>query len=77
MILQYNITLPFLDIAFSQESLHNEVFNSAKNCPRQLFIFDEVENMPPGLLDTIRPFLEYRSHLEGVQFNKAIFIFLR
>ncbi|XP_063966808.1 torsin-1A-like [Lytechinus pictus] len=59
-----------------KESLHNEVFYSAKKCPRQLYIFDEVENMPPGLLDTIRPFLEYRTHLEGVQFNKAIFIFL-
>ncbi|XP_071501965.1 torsin-1A-like [Diadema antillarum] len=59
-----------------KDSLHKEVTKSIKSCPRQLFIFDEVENMPPGLLDVIRPFLEYGAHNQGEQYNKAIYIFL-
>ncbi|XP_022084192.1 torsin-1A-like [Acanthaster planci] len=45
-------------------------------CPYQLFIFDEVEDMPEGLLDSIRTFLDYNIHIDGVDYRKTIFIFL-
>ncbi|XP_022111531.1 torsin-1A-like [Acanthaster planci] len=45
-------------------------------CPFRLFIFDEVEDMPEGLLDSIRTFLDYNIHIDGVDFRKTIFIFL-
>ena len=42
-----------------------------------MFIFDEMEKMDPGLIDTIQPYLEHYNKLDGVSYRKAIFIFLR
>ena len=42
-----------------------------------MFIFDEIDKMPPGLMDTIKPYLEYYDNLNGVNYRKAIFLFLR
>ena len=42
-----------------------------------MFIFDEVDKMPEGVLDAIAPYLEYHPHVRGVDYKKAIFIFLR
>lgn len=47
-----------------------------------MFVFDEVDKMPEGLLNTLVPFLDYNSyhkstkHSESVYQNKAVFIFL-
>ncbi|RXN32087.1 torsin-1A-like isoform X2 [Labeo rohita] len=41
-----------------------------------MFIFDEMDKMQPQLIDAIKPFLDYNAHVDGVSFNKAIFIFL-
>lgn len=47
-----------------------------------MFVFDEVDKMPEGLLDVLVPFLDYNSyhksskHSESMYLNKAIFIFL-
>uniref|UniRef100_A0A671N6Y2 Torsin-1A-like n=1 Tax=Sinocyclocheilus anshuiensis TaxID=1608454 RepID=A0A671N6Y2_9TELE len=46
------------------------------NFPRSMFIFDEMDRMHPWLIDTIKPFLDYNDNVDGVSFNKAIFIFL-
>uniref|UniRef100_A0A8C5N1Y9 Torsin-1A C-terminal domain-containing protein n=1 Tax=Leptobrachium leishanense TaxID=445787 RepID=A0A8C5N1Y9_9ANUR len=43
---------------------------------RSIFIFDEVDKMHPGLIDAIKPYLDYYEHIEGVDYRKAIFIFL-
>ncbi|XP_053552135.1 torsin-1A [Bombina bombina] len=45
-------------------------------CERSVFIFDEVDKMHPGLIDAIKPYLDYYDHLEGVSYRRAIFIFL-
>lgn len=47
-----------------------------------MFVFDEVDKMPEGLLNMLVPFLDYNSyhkstkHSESMYQNKAIFIFL-
>lgn len=46
------------------------------NCPQSLFIFDEMDKMHPGLIDSIKPYLDYYDKLDGVSYRKAIFIFL-
>ena len=46
-----------------------------KECPHFLFIFDEVEKMPSGLIDSIMPYV-YRFHLNKPDFTKATFLFL-
>ncbi|KAF5928141.1 hypothetical protein HPG69_011104 [Diceros bicornis minor] len=45
-------------------------------CARSIFIFDEMDKMHAGLIDAIKPFLDYYDHLDGVSYQKAIFIFL-
>ncbi|XP_015793668.1 torsin-1A [Tetranychus urticae] len=43
-------------------------------CGRQLFIFDEIDKVPGGVIDALAPFLEYS--VVSKEQNKAIFIFL-
>jgi len=45
-------------------------------CNRSLFVFDEVDKIPQGVLDALKPFLDYHEEIGGVDFRKAIFIFL-
>ena len=28
-------------------------------CKQNIFIFDEVDKMPPGVLDIVKPFMDY------------------
>lgn len=47
-----------------------------KKCPRNLFVFDEIDKMPLGLIDALNPFLDYNP-VAGQDYRKCIFIFLR
>ena len=42
-----------------------------------MFVFDEIDKMSPGLIDTVKPYLDYYDDLNGIDYRKAIFIFLR
>uniref|UniRef100_A0A3B5AEA0 Torsin-1A-like n=1 Tax=Stegastes partitus TaxID=144197 RepID=A0A3B5AEA0_9TELE len=46
------------------------------SCERSMFIFDEMDKMHPGLIDSIKPYLDYYDKLDGVSYRKSIFIFL-
>ena len=50
---------------------------AVKDCPQSFFIFDEMDKMPAGLIDTIKPYLDYYDNLRGVDYRKATFFFLR
>lgn len=58
-----------------KEKLVQLVTSKVSSCPHHVFIFDEIENMPPGLLDSIKVFLDYHEMVDGVNYHKAIFIF--
>lgn len=45
-------------------------------CPRQLFIFDEVDKIPEGVLNVLKPIIDYNENVEGVDYRQSIFIFL-
>ena len=45
-------------------------------CKHNVFIFDEVDKMPPGVLDIVKPFLDYYEHIDGVDYRRNIFLFL-
>ncbi|MEJ1271716.1 torsin family 1 member A (torsin A) [Cricetulus griseus] len=45
-------------------------------CARSIFIFDEMDKMHAGLIDAIKPFLDYYDVVDEVSYQKAIFIFL-
>ncbi|XP_065099857.1 torsin family 1 isoform X1 [Paramisgurnus dabryanus] len=45
-------------------------------CARSVFVFDEMDKMHPGLIDGIKPYLDFYDNLNGVSYRQAIFIFL-
>ncbi|XP_007256609.1 torsin family 1 isoform X2 [Astyanax mexicanus] len=56
--------------------LQQWIKGNVTNCPRSMFIFDEMDKMHPGLIDSIKPYLDYYETLDGVSYRQAIFIFL-
>ncbi|XP_046369887.2 torsin-1A-like [Haliotis rufescens] len=59
-----------------KDQLRAYIESTIADCPRSLFIFDEMNKMPPGIIDTIRPYLESYNKLRGVNYRRAIYIFL-
>ncbi|XP_051961157.1 torsin-1A-like [Xyrauchen texanus] len=55
-----------------KEWIHKKV----SGFPRSMFIFDEMDKMNPKIIETIKPYLDYNPHLNGVSYRNAIFIFL-
>ena len=60
-----------------KEELRKRVKYSVRECPRSLFIFDEMHKMPKGLIDVLKPYLDYHPPDEGeIDYRQSIFIFL-
>jgi len=47
-----------------------------KICGRSLFIFDEMDKMPPGVTDVLKSFIDHHHKIDGVDYRKNIFVFL-
>ncbi|XP_072285489.1 torsin-1B-like [Pyxicephalus adspersus] len=59
-----------------KDQIQSWIRGNVTNCPRSVFIFDEMDKLHQGLIDTIKPFLDYYEQIDGVSYRKAIFIFL-
>lgn len=59
-----------------KDELRREIAMHTKLCGRSLFIFDEIDKMPPGVIDALKPFIDYHEEVEGVDYRRNIFIFL-
>ncbi|KAG8034636.1 hypothetical protein G9C98_007712 [Cotesia typhae] len=66
-----------------RKELKETIIDSLQQCPQSLFVFDEVDMIPPGLLNVLVPFLEYgepqiwyMGRRINIETNRAIFIFL-
>lgn len=57
--------------------LRSWIHGNVSKCERSLFVFDEIDKMPAKVIDVLKPFIDHYEHLEGVDFRKSIFIFLR
>ena len=56
--------------------INHEVRVAIADCPRSLFIFDEVDKMPEGVFESLTSLVGYNSQIDGNDFSDAIFIFL-
>lgn len=56
--------------------LQDWIQGNVSACPQSLFIFDEIDKMHVGLIDAIKPFIDYHENIKGVDFRRSIFIFL-
>ena len=59
-----------------KDQLRTLVANSVSKCSRSLFIFDEMDKMPLGLIDVLKPYLDHYPDVEKIDYRKSIFIFL-
>ncbi|XP_068157651.1 torsin-like protein [Drosophila tropicalis] len=59
-----------------KRQINDVVRTSLSNCPRSLFIFDEVDKMPSGIFETLASLADYNAFADGTDNTKAIFIFL-
>ncbi|PAA87994.1 hypothetical protein BOX15_Mlig030646g1 [Macrostomum lignano] len=59
--------------------LQEWVRGNVSRCSKSMFVFDEFDKIPHGLalLDALKPFLDHNDHIGGVDYRRAIFIFLR
>ncbi|KAM8934518.1 torsin-1A-like [Pelodytes ibericus] len=63
-------------ISVYKDQLQAWIRGNVTRCARSVFIFDEMDKLHPGLIDAIKPFLDYYDQIDGVSYRKAIFIFL-
>ncbi|XP_026178652.1 prosalusin [Mastacembelus armatus] len=59
-----------------REELKNWVQGNLTECARSVFIFDEMEKMPSGLIDVLEPFLGPSHIVFRTNYRKAIYIFI-
>ncbi|XP_070559294.1 torsin-1A-like [Ptychodera flava] len=59
-----------------KNQLQDWVSSNISTCGWQMFIFDETDEMQPGLIDVLKPFLDYFPEIDGVDYRKSIYIFL-
>lgn len=64
------------DIFSYKETILKIIKSKAEECNRSIFIFDEVEKMPRGVLSVLRPFLDKHESIGGIDYRNTIFIFL-
>lgn len=52
-----------------QDQVRAWVKGNVTACPRSLFVFDEVDKMPPGVLDGIKAYLDYIERVDNVDYR--------
>ncbi|XP_004593550.1 torsin-1B isoform X2 [Ochotona princeps] len=64
------------NVKMYQDRLQKWIQGNVSACASSVFIFDEMDKLHPGVIDAIKPFLDYYEQIDGVSYRKAIFIFL-
>ncbi|XP_013870089.1 prosalusin [Austrofundulus limnaeus] len=59
-----------------RKELQSWVQGNLTECARSVFIFDEMEKMPPGIIDVLEPFLGSSHVVFRTNYRKAIYIFI-
>lgn len=62
---------------FLQDQLWAWIEGNITECDQSMFIFEEIDKLPAGLLDVLVSFIEYHSNLQRKKYSKAIFILIR
>lgn len=64
------------EIAKQRQRLRDMIKDTVKGCERSLIILDELDKLPSGVVDALQPLVDYLHDIDGISYNKAIFIFL-
>ncbi|CAG2119042.1 unnamed protein product, partial [Medioppia subpectinata] len=64
------------DKQLMRQWIRDNVTAMVKQCERSLFIFDEMDKLTPGVIDAIKPFIDFNQFVDFVDYRKSVFIFL-
>jgi len=64
------------EVELYKTQLQDWIRGNVSLCARNLFIFDEIDKLPPGVIDAVKPYLDYHESIDSVDYRKSIFIFL-
>ena len=61
-----------------KEEVRRQIIETVTRCERQtLFIFDEMDKMPDGVMDGVVPLLRHSTqNIDGIDLRRAIFVFI-
>ncbi|XP_034398428.1 prosalusin [Cyclopterus lumpus] len=59
-----------------REELKRWVLGNLTACARSVFLFEEMEKMPPGVIDILEPFLGPSHVVFRTNYRKAIYVFI-
>ncbi|XP_067948857.1 torsin-1A-like [Watersipora subatra] len=59
-----------------KDQIQQWVEGNVSSCPHQLFIFDEVDTIPDGVMDSLKPFLNHYESVQSTDYRSSIFLFL-
>ncbi|CAF0915440.1 unnamed protein product [Brachionus calyciflorus] len=59
-----------------RETIIKTIETTVKQCHTNLFVFDETDKIPIGLIDTIKAYIDFYTEVDGIAFRKSVFIFL-
>ena len=62
------------DTYLQQLHLQDWIRGNVSKCERSMFIFDEIDKMPLGMIDGIKPFIDYHEAIDGVDFRQVFII---
>ncbi|WAQ97829.1 TOR1B-like protein, partial [Mya arenaria] len=68
--------ISFYKITCYSDKLRDIIERAVKEYPRSLIVIDEMDKMPPGVIDTIKPYLDFYEEIGGVDYRKSTFFFL-
>lgn len=63
-------------INIQRNRLREMITSTVSKCGRSLIILDELDKLPSGVVDALQPLVDYVEEVDGISYNKAIFIFL-
>jgi len=59
-----------------KDELKKIIEGKTRVCERSLFIFDEMDKMPVGLADVIKPYIDHHELINEIDYRKNIYVFL-
>ncbi|CDS42937.1 torsin 1A [Echinococcus multilocularis] len=75
----FDATVDFLfkdSVEFYKAKVLEDIREVVSKCNRAMLVFDEVHKIPAGILDALVPLLGYTESIKGVDYRKAIFVFM-
>eukprot|EP00108_Taenia_solium_P008240 TsM_000253900 transcript=TsM_000253900 gene=TsM_000253900 len=75
----FDATVDFLfkdSVEFYKAKVLEDIREVVSKCDRSMLVFDEVHKMPAGILDALVPLLGYSESIKGVDYRRAIFVFM-